>query len=935
MQTLSKSELKVKNYECILTNSRRSDWKIPNKLFRARLFYVSCLAFLLLLSGNFANAQTPCKTGCTSNDVQIKSAYLMQDRNGNSLQACASGTPVQAYLYLDLTTNTPRVGVSITANLYNKATGTLVQAVGECFGQSLSSSGTTVTTVIFTNPISWSCGAPIELREVLIGWGTGSGNFCVSSAPQCPATSSKCWKQGPTSPIQVVTFPCTPAAITSQPVNQDKCINQNATFTVGFNEGDPATASIQWKVSSDNGSTWTNLANAAPYSGVTSSTLSIMGTSLALNGNRYKAVLTNNTSTHNCSAETNGAATLTVYAPPTVATVGTAQDICGTLTSGALGGNNPAIGAGAWSQKSGPGTSTFSNVSSGSSTATVSAVGTYVFTWTISNGPCASTSADITVNYYATPTTATVGATQNMCGTLTSGALGGNTPTVGAGKWTQKSGPGTSTFSASASGSSTATVSTPGTYVFTWSVTNGTCTASTADVTVNYYGTPTTATVGTAQNMCGTLTSGSLGGNNPTVGIGAWSKKSGPGTVSFSNAADRNATATVSQVGTYEFTWTISNGTCATSSATITVVYYATPTTASVGSNQIRCATLTSDVLGGNAPTVGAGAWSKKSGPGTVTFSNTADRNATATVSAVGTYVFTWSISNGTCAASTADITVDYYNLPVLTAAVSTQPTCLVPSGVISVTSAKTGLSFSLNSTTDFTNTTGEFTGLAPGNYSVRARNNVSGCISPKVDLVVNAVAGAPDAPTIEILEYATPAVATGTLKVLNSITGLEYGAGYEFKNDGYDLTNWTTNPVFTYTAGMGYTIKIRKTNDNTCIVSKTCPLPTGGARLAAPVTTPQPTGVNQSSGSEMKAFPVPFSKKVTITFTADKDENYVVNLYDMQGRQLRELKAGNAKAGEVITIEVSGVGMPESMYLARKVSRSGIQTVKLLKKEE
>ena len=106
----------------------------------------------------------------------------------------------------------------------------------------------------------------------------------------------------------------------------------------------------------------------------------------------------------------------------------------------------------------------------------MSLAGTYVFRWTISSGTCTPSTADVTVNYYATPTTATVGGTQNRCGTLTSLSLGGNTPTVGTGAWSQTSGPGTSTFSAPTSGSSTATASVVGTYVYTWTISNGTCT---------------------------------------------------------------------------------------------------------------------------------------------------------------------------------------------------------------------------------------------------------------------------------------------------------------------------------------------------------------------------------------------------------------------------------------------------------------------------
>ena len=64
------------------------------------------------------------------------------------------------------------------------------------------------------------------------------------------------------------------------------------------------------------------------------------------------------------------------------------------------------------------------------------------------------------------------------------------------------SGPGTTTFSASTSGSSTATVNTAGTYVYRWTIANGSCTASTADVTVAFGASATVPTSGGDKEAC-------------------------------------------------------------------------------------------------------------------------------------------------------------------------------------------------------------------------------------------------------------------------------------------------------------------------------------------------------------------------------------------------------------------------------------------------
>ena len=81
------------------------------------------------------------------------------------------------------------------------------------------------------------------------------------------------------------------------------------------------------------------------------------------------------------------------------ATVGSALTITGSLTSTSLGGNTPSPGSGAWTKISGPsGTVTFSNNTSGTSTATVPSLGTYVFRWTVTS-TCGTSTADITVTY--------------------------------------------------------------------------------------------------------------------------------------------------------------------------------------------------------------------------------------------------------------------------------------------------------------------------------------------------------------------------------------------------------------------------------------------------------------------------------------------------------------------------------------------------------
>ncbi|WP_461638077.1 gliding motility-associated C-terminal domain-containing protein [Labilibaculum euxinus] len=343
-----------------------------------------------------------------------------------------------------------------------------------------------------------------------------------------------------------------------------------------------------------------------------------------------------------------------------IANAGSGGSECGlNFTLSAVDG----VGVGTWSQTSGPGTTVFSNINSDTSTTTVTSYGTYTYRWTISNGTCTPSSDNVTVNFYETPTIATVGTDQYICDNKVSNALLGNTPSVGLGSWSQVSGPGTTTFSDVNFGGSTASVSEYGIYVYRWTISNGTCTSSKAEVTVTYFQKPSLASVGDDQDNCNNLTSTSLGGNTPWVGTGIWSQVSGPGTTTFSNINFGNSTATASQYGAYTYRWTVSNGSCTSSEADIVVNFNEEPTVASVGSDQNYCDGLISGSLGGNTPTIGVGSWSQQSGPGTTTFNDINAGTSNAAVTDYGTYVYRWTITNGTCVSSD-DITVNFNQTP-------------------------------------------------------------------------------------------------------------------------------------------------------------------------------------------------------------------------------------------------------------------------------
>ncbi|MFA5263491.1 MAG: immunoglobulin domain-containing protein [Opitutaceae bacterium] len=119
-----------------------------------------------------------------------------------------------------------------------------------------------------------------------------------------------------------------------QPTNATVTIGQNVTFSATAS-GAP-TPALQWQVSTNGGSTWTNLADGAPYSGVTTGTLTITEATGALNNLQFRCVATNSVGSVNSTAATLKVVvgqTIT-FAPIGSVTVGTAVTLSATASSG-------------------------------------------------------------------------------------------------------------------------------------------------------------------------------------------------------------------------------------------------------------------------------------------------------------------------------------------------------------------------------------------------------------------------------------------------------------------------------------------------------------------------------------------------------------------------------------------------------------------------
>jgi hypothetical protein len=245
-----------------------------------------------------------CKLGCTSNDVQIKAAYLSDDK-GNKLPTsfvCPSSGSAAVYLTLELTTKTPRVGVVIFANIKNFTGGTLgsiIATPSQCFGGVPLDQPTNKVT--FHSSFTWSCGTPIAMTDVFLGWGTGNTDFCTGTGFQCPATSSKCFSLPPGQYIAIET-----------PVPQNKtltkCSDQPGGTTSTFNLStvsvtNSANVTITW---------WENFTSPSTFSN------QIPSGNLGAYSSGSKAVYAKITSNADNSVFTVATVTLTVNQTPSL-----------------------------------------------------------------------------------------------------------------------------------------------------------------------------------------------------------------------------------------------------------------------------------------------------------------------------------------------------------------------------------------------------------------------------------------------------------------------------------------------------------------------------------------------------------------------------------------------------------------------------------------
>jgi hypothetical protein len=320
--------------------------------------------------------------------------------------------------------------------------------------------------------------------------------------------------------------------------------------------------------------------------------------------------------------------------------------VCITTPAYALSGGMPAGGV-----YSGPG------VSAGNFDPAIAGAGTHTITYTVTEGNMCINTCNFTITVDAQPI-AIPGVGGNECDlTFEFNA----TPSVGLGTWTD-AGPGTATYLPNANApNATVTVTAYGTYTFTWTEVNGTC-SDDDFVVVNFYEQPVVSDQpNQAQCNDGSFT---MTQSPASVGTGVWTLVAGTATITTPGSPTTTITG-VAAGASATVRWTVTNGSCSAFDE-VTVTNEEQPIVSNQP-DQAQC-NIGSFTMTQSMPSIGMGVWTLISGSGIITTPG----SPTTTITGVGAganATVRWTVTNGSCSASD-EVTVTNDEQPI----VSDQP---------------------------------------------------------------------------------------------------------------------------------------------------------------------------------------------------------------------------------------------------------------------
>jgi gliding motility-associated-like protein len=792
-----------------------------------------------------------------------------------------TNTP-QTATYTVTPTSGTCVGATFTLTVtVNPAPAITAMTNATCSGVAFTSTPVNVTNGVVPAGTTYSWSAPV-VTGGMTGGASGTNQTSISGT-----------LTNPTSTPQTATYTVTPTSGT--------CVGATFTVTVTVNPSPAITAMTNTTCSGVAfTSTPVNVSNGVVPAGTTYSwsapvvTGGMTGGASGTNQTSISGTLTNPTNTPQTATYTvtptsgtcvGATFTLTVTVNPAPAITAMTNATCSgvAFTSTPVNVTNGVVPAGttySWSAPvvtggmTGGASGTNQTSISGTLTNPTSTPQTATYTVTPTSGTCVG--ATFTVTVTVNPSPAITAMTNTTCSgvAFTSTPVNVSNGVVPAGttySWSAPvvtggmTGGASGTNQTSISGTLTNPTNTPQTATYTVTPTSGTCVGATFTLTVTVN--PAPAITAMTNTTCSgvAFTSTPVNVSNGVVPTGTTYSWSAPvvtggmtGGASGTNQTSISGTLTnptnTPQTATYTVTPT--SGTCVGATFTVTVTVNPSPAITAMTNTTCSGVAFTSTPVNVSNGVVPAGTTYSWSAP-VVTGGMTGGASGTNQTSISGTLTnptstpqtatYTITPTSGSCSGATFTLTVTVNPIPAApTASVTVQPTCTTPTGTIVVT-APTGASIQYSIGGAY-QSSGTFSGLAPGSYNVTSQDTATGCISSATVLVVNPLAGAPVAPTASVTVQPTCTTPTGTI-VVTAPTGasIQYSIGGAYQSSGTfsglapGSYNVTAQDTFTGCISSATVLVVNPIPANpdaptaSVTVQPTCTTPTGTIVVTAP----------------------------------------------------------------------------------------------------
>jgi NO-binding membrane sensor protein with MHYT domain len=261
-----------------------------------------------------------------------------------------------------------------------------------------------------------------------------------------------------------------------------------------------------------------------------------------------------------------------------------------------------------------------------------------------------------------------------------------------------------------------------------------------------------------------------------------------------------------------------------------------------------------------------------------------------------GTYNGTIYVKNSTtgCISAGDAVSLLINSLPDAPTLSVTQPTCGNSNGTVTVTAPLDAGAIDYEYTKDdgaHWQDGVSFTIAADAGYSIKVRRKSTGCISAATSGTMGHATSTPAAAAI-ITQNVSCSSSTGKVKIVMASNQQEYdNIIFEFSSDG---VNFGSNPEFTFTAGQGYNLTVRRKTDHSCTASTSCAAEGGGiTRISS--STSEATIESQTT---VKAYPNPFSDRIKFVVTSPVAGKGNLEVYNMMGQRVKTVYQGFISAG-------------------------------------